>query len=114
MPYFIETNARFYYHEGSFKMDLELSRNIQLTNNLFFEVEVRGIAATKTIPQDEIGSGLNQMQYSLTPSYRLMPGMTAFLEYEHTVYHGPLKSILQRQGEATREDALFLGLNVVI
>ena len=35
MPYFIDTDARAYYHSGSAKLDLEFSRDTQITNNLF-------------------------------------------------------------------------------
>jgi CopA family copper-resistance protein len=114
MPYFIANNSRFYYHKGSFKMDVELGRSTQLTNNLFLGLKVRAIAATKTVRADQIGTGLNEMQYTVRPSYRLIPGIMAFMEYEHDQYHGNLKSIRRNVGEPGSEDSLFLGLIFII
>ena len=89
-------------------------RNTQLTNNLFFGTGFRAIAATKTIANDQIGSGLNQTQYILRPNYRLIPGIAAFLEYEHVKYHGVLKNIRLNNGESKSEDSIFIGLSFII
>lgn len=113
MPYFIDTDARLYYHRGSVKLDVELSRDSQITNNFFIRVGARSILATKTVVRDEIGSGLNQMRYIIRPYYRLMPGLAVFMEYEHEQAYGSLKNILKNQGEATREDTLTFGVAVL-
>ena len=63
MPYFIDTDVRGYYYSGSAKLDVELSRDTQITNNFFIRAGIRSILASKTVPQAEIGSGLNQMQH---------------------------------------------------
>ncbi|GGI93133.1 hypothetical protein GCM10007966_22130 [Legionella impletisoli] len=114
MYYFIDNSSRFYYHKGSFKADIEFGRNIQLTNNLFFGVEIRAIAATKTVREDQIGNGLNEMYFIAGPNYRLAPGIVAFVEYEHQQYYGALKSIRRQLGETTREDSVFFGLSFLI
>ena len=114
MYYFIANNSRFYYHKGALKADIEFMRNTQLTNNLFFGTGFRAIAATKTIANDQIGSGLNQTQYILRPNYRLIPGIAAFLEYEHVKYHGVLKNIRLNNGESKSEDSIFIGLSFII
>ena len=113
-PYFIDTNSRLYYHKGSLKVDLEFGRNTQLTNNLFLGTEIRAIAATKTIRADQIGNGLNEMFFILRPNYRLMPGITAFIEYEREQYYGRLKTIRRQIGEATKEDSVFFGLTLLL
>lgn len=113
MPYFIDTDARVYYYNGSTKLDLELSRDSQITNNFFIRAEIRGILATKTIPEDEIGSGLNQIQYSIRPYYRLMPGLDVFTEFEHDQDYGTLKTIHHNEGESDSENTLTLGLSVL-
>lgn len=113
-PYFISIDSRFYYHNGSLKADIELERNTQLTNNLFFGIELRGIAATKTIAPDRIGSGLNQIYYIARPNYRISPGIVGFIELEHQQYYGVLKKILRQTGEATREDSVYFGLSFLI
>ena len=114
MPYFIDTNLRAYLHEGSVKFDLQLSRDIQLTNNFFITPGIRSIAASKTVKDDEIGSGLNEMEYSVTPFYHIAPGISLFAEYTHERDHGRLKRIHRKEGESTRDDTLSFGISVVL
>lgn len=113
MPYFIDTNVRTYYHEGSIKFDIELSRDTQITNNFLIRLGVRSIAATKTVTQDEIGSGLMQMRYIVRPYYRLMPGLNLFAEYEHDQDYGAFKNIRRNRGESTSENTITFGLSVL-
>ncbi|WP_133129625.1 multicopper oxidase domain-containing protein [Legionella yabuuchiae] len=114
LPYFIANSSRFYYHKGSFKADIEFGRNTQLTNNFFIGIELRGIAATKTVVGDQIGSGLNETFVNVRPNYRIAPGISAFIEYEHEQYYGRLKSIRRQLGEPTSEDSVFMGLAFLI
>lgn len=113
MPYFIDTNARAYYHSGSTKLDVELSRDTQITNNFFIRTAIRSILATKTVEQAELGSGLNQMRYTVRPYYRLMPGLTIFTEYEHDQDYGAFKRIEQNDGESASENTITLGFTVL-
>ena len=102
------------HYDGSLKVDLELSRDTQISNNFFIRLGIRPIFATTTIPRAEIGSGLNQMRYIVRPYYRLAPGLTAFLEFEHEQYYGPLKNIRQNVGESTSENTLSLGVSLLL
>lgn len=113
MPYYITDDNRLYYHKGSFKLDVELGRNTQITNNLFFGISYRVIAATKTVVMDEIGRGLNETQFTLTPSYRLAPGLSVYAEYEHDQYYSRLKSIRRQLGKSLKEDTMSFGLAVL-
>lgn len=113
MPYFIETNFRTYYHDGSVKFDLELSRDTQITNNFFIRPEIRSIWATKTVTEDMIGSGLNQMRYFLRPYYRLRPGLNIYTELEYDQDYGAFKRIQGDEGQATSETTLSFGLSVL-
>lgn len=113
MPYFIDTNLRSYYHEGSVKFDGELSRDTQITNNFLIRLGIRSILATKTVTKDEIGSGLMQMRYIVRPYYRLRPGLNLFAEYEHDQDYGAFKSIRRSKGEATTENTITFGLSVL-
>lgn len=113
MPYFIETDVRAYYHDGSFKLDLELERDTQITNNFFIKAAIRGILATKTVEEDEIGSGLNQMRYIVAPFYRIMPGLNIVMEYEHERDYGALENIRQAEGESTTQDTLTFGFELL-
>lgn len=79
MPYFIETDLRAYYHAGNLKVDLEFSRDTQITNNFFLRTAIRGIVETKES---------NQMRYNIRPYYRVRPGMDIFVEYEREQDHG--------------------------
>ncbi|WP_133141328.1 multicopper oxidase domain-containing protein [Legionella moravica] len=113
MPYYIDTNIRTYYRDGSVKFDIQLARATQLTNNFFFLTGLRSILATHTVVKNEIGNGLNQMRYILRPYYRLKPGLSIFTEYEHDEEYGALKRILRSQGEATTQNTLTFGVAVL-
>lgn len=113
LPFFIETDVRGYYYQGSVKADIELSRDTQITNNFFVRVGIRGILASKTITSAQLGSGLNEMRYSLTPYYRLTPGLNIFAEYEHDVDYGAFKKLQQNSGESTLQNNLFVGLEAL-
>ncbi|HAT6942887.1 TPA: multicopper oxidase domain-containing protein [Legionella pneumophila] len=113
MPWYIDTNIRTYYRDGSVKFDIQLARANQLTNNFFFLTGIRSILATHTVVKNEIGNGLNQMRYILRPYYRLKPGLNIFSEYEHDVEYGALKRILRSQGEPTTQDTITLGVAVL-
>ena len=71
---------------------MELSRDTQITNNFFIRTGIRSILATKTVIQNEIGSGLNQMRFIVRPYYRLMPGLNLFTEFEHDQDYGAFKN----------------------
>lgn len=111
MPYFINLDARAYYHSNSAKFDLELSRDSQISNNFFIRTGIRGIFATKTNRTYEIGTGLNEMRYIIRPYYRLIPGLDIFAEYEHTQDYGKFKEIEALNREAVRDDTLTFGLS---
>ncbi|WP_367606666.1 multicopper oxidase domain-containing protein [Legionella sp. W05-934-2] len=113
MPWYIDTNIRTYYRDGSVKFDIQLARANQLTNNFFFLTGLRSILATHTVVKNEIGNGLNQMRYILRPYYRLKPGLNIFTEYEHDEEYGALKRILRSQGEPTTQDTITLGVAVL-
>jgi CopA family copper-resistance protein len=113
MPYYIDMNIRTYYHQGSVKLDAEFTRDTQLTNNVFLRTSFRSILATKTIVKNEIGSGLNQLRYTVRPYYRLMPGFNLFTEFEYNEDYGALKRILSNLGEATTETTVSFGVSVI-
>lgn len=111
MPYFIAVDARGYYRAGSAKLDLELSRDTQLTNNFFIRLALRGIAATNTVAQDEIGNGLNQARFILTPYLRVMPGLNVFAEYERQRYYGRTSELVRADGESVTENTYTVGVD---
>lgn len=113
LPWFIETDARFYMYQGSFKADIEFARNTQLTNNLFLNAAFRMIAATKTIPDAQLGSGLNELQYTLSPNYRLAPGIRVFAEYEYDKFYGKRKTLRGLEGQPGSDSLFYLGLNFI-
>lgn len=110
MPYFIDTDVRGYYHSGSAKLDIELSRDTQITNNFFIRAGIRSILASKTVLQDEVGSGLNQMRYMVRPYYRLMPGLNIFAEYENEKDYGAFRNMQINSGESAVQNTVTLGL----
>lgn len=114
MPYFIDTDLRTYYYSGSVKLDLELSRDTQITNNFFIRLGARSILASKTVTQAAIGSGLNQMRYIVRPYYRLMPGLNIFAEYEYEKDYDTFKNIQSNAGEQTKQNTVTFGLTVLL
>lgn len=109
-PYFIDTNLRAYWHAGSAKLDVQLSRDSQITNNFFIRTGIRSILATKTVVEDEVGSGLNELRFIVRPYYRLTTGVSLFMEYEHSQAYGSLRNLRSDAGEATTENTLTLGV----
>ena len=114
MPYFIDTNVRGYYYAGSAKLDVEFSRDTQITNNFLIRTGVRSILASKTVTQAGLGTGLNQMRYIVRPYYRLTPGLNIFAEYEHEEDYGPFKTIQISLGEPVNQNTLTFGLSVLL
>ena len=113
LPYFIDTNVRLYYFSGSTKLDAELSRDTQLTNNFLMRIGIRSILASKTVTHAEIGNGLNQIRYIVRPYYRVMPGLNLFAEFEHQQNYGTFKKLQSNQGELASENTLTFGLSVL-
>jgi CopA family copper-resistance protein len=113
MPYFIDTSVRGYYHSGSAKLDIDLSRDTQITNNFLVRLGVRSTLASKTVAQAQIGSGLNQMRYIIRPYYRFMPGLSVFVEYEHEQDYGIFKKQQKNAGELTIQNTWSLGLSLL-
>ena len=111
MPYFIQTDLRTYLHKGSVKFDLNLMRDTQLAHNLYFRIGLRSIFATRTIKEDNIGSGLNNLQWTFQPYYQINSNLTAYLQYEHTNNYGKLRKILNTNGESASENSFSLGLD---
>lgn len=109
--YNIDTNFRFYSHEGSVKLDAELIRDNKITEKFLVKTSVRSILATSTVSEDEIGSGLNQMRYFVRPYYRLTPELNVFIEYEHVQDYGATASIRDGIDEETTENLVLLGLS---
>lgn len=113
MPYFIDTDLRIYLYRGSIKLDLELSRDTQITNNFLIRTGLRTIAASKTIDSAELGNGLNQMRYVIRPYYRLVPGLNIFLEYENEENYGAFKAMEIASGESATQNTVTLGFTMI-
>lgn len=113
LPYFIETDVRAYRYSGSTKLDIELTRDTQITNNFFISLGVRSILATQTVTNAAIGSGLNQMQYTLRPYYRLMPGLNIFAQFERDKYYGDFRNIQVNTGNSSTDNTLTFGASMI-
>lgn len=110
MPYFIDTDLRSYWHAGSVQLNAELSRDTQLTHHVFLRLALEGIVASKTVAQDEIGNGLNTLEWSVRPYYQFNSNLALYIEYKHIQHYGTLKTILQEEDEATLEDRYNFGV----
>lgn len=113
MPYFIDTNIRSYLNQGSIKLDAEFFRDTQITDNFFIRAGIRSILASKTISADEIGSGINDMEYTIRPFYRLMPGLDIYAQFQHTQYYGVTKNIRAYENNSTIENTVTAGFAVL-
>lgn len=113
MPYFIDTDIRAYLHKGSFKMDIDLSRDNQITRRFFIRTGIRSILATQTIETDKIGTGINEIEYSVRPYYQLHPKLAIFTEYNHTHFHGVQKNLRSFEGKAARETNWKVGFSAL-
>jgi CopA family copper-resistance protein len=114
MPYFIDIEVRGYFYRSSAKLDIELSRDTQITNNFFVRLGARGILATNTVTWAAIGSGLNQIQYILRPYYRVMTGLNIFAEFERDQYYGSFKNIQLNSGNSGKENTLTFGVAILL
>lgn len=113
MPYFIDTDLRLYYHDSSVKADLELARNTLIAHNFFIRTAVRGIFATKTVPHEEVGSGLNEFEFTFRPYYQINPTVAVYLQYQYTGNYGETKRLLQQDGEPANENRCSVGLSLL-
>ena len=113
MPYFIDTDFRIYNHKGSTKFDLELTRDTQITNNFFIQVGLRGIGATKTIVEDEIGSGFDELRFTVRPFYRVGTNFDLYFEYEYDRFYDEVAKILKTKDEPTRENTYSFGVSML-
>jgi len=112
-PYFIDTDVRAYWHSGAGKLDIELGRDTQLMRLFFLRTSVRGMVATKTVEHDQIGSGLNFMEYKVRPFWQVLPNLAFFVEWNYTDYYGAARNILLSNDEATSENAWSIGFSVL-
>ncbi len=113
LPYFIDTDARIYMHDGSYQLNLELSRDTQITDKFFIRTGIQAIMATKTVTQANIGSGLNQMQYIIRPYYQLMPNVQLYTEFNYSYDYGALTNIDSSEGQSNHSALLLFGASVL-
>jgi len=113
-PYFIYTNLRTYLHEESVKFDLQISRDTQLAHNLFIKTGLRGVLATQAVKKDQIGRGLNYIEYIVKPYIMLTPGISLFTEFDFTQDYGNLKKIVHKKGQSTNETVLMVGISLLM
>lgn len=112
-PYFIYTNLRTYLHEGSVKFDLQLSRDTQLFHNIYLRTGLRGVLATHAVKKDQIGRGLNYIEYIVRPYITLTPGVALYTELDFTQDYGNLRKILHKTGQSTNETVLMAGVSLL-
>lgn len=113
MPYFIYTNLRGYYYSTSLKLDAELFRDSQITDAFFIRTGLRGIFATRTVINAEIGNGFNQIRYIIRPYYFLTSGLSIFAEYEHEQDYGSFKAMQIDNNEPAAQDTIILGISML-
>ena len=114
MPFFIDTNFRLYYHDNSAKADLEFSRDTMIGHDFFIRTAVRGIFATKTVSHDEIGSDINEFEFTLRPYYQINQVMAVYFQYQYTEHYDEKKQLLQEENELTNENRYGIGLSLLL
>jgi FtsP/CotA-like multicopper oxidase with cupredoxin domain/uncharacterized protein involved in copper resistance len=112
-PYFIQTDIRAYYHSGSSKLDVDLSRDTQIAHNFFIRTEVEGLFANKTVAHDLVGSGFNELQLTLRPYYQINPTLAVYAQYQHTSNYGNTKQLFQENNLSISDNTYSLGLSLL-
>ena len=110
LPYSINVDFRIYLRKGSFKFDLDFNRTTHLYKKLFLNITMRSIWATKKIIEDEVGSGLNELQIEIQPYYVLTHWLSIYLEYKYDQYVGNSKTLQRSSGDETSSNDIRLGL----
>ncbi len=113
MPFFIDTDARGYFHDGSAKLDLEFARNTQLMDRLFLYTSIRGIAATKTVQKDDVGSGLDETEFVIGPGWQWTPYLETYIQFESTNYYGQTKTVRQNDGYDIHDNIFKVGVSLL-
>jgi len=70
--------------------------------------------ASKTVIQDEVGSGFNQLRLTIRPYYRLAPGFDIFTEFEYEQSYGVQKQIQLSNGEPASDSRLTIGFSMLL
>lgn len=112
-PYFIETDIRAYYHNGSSKLDVDLTRDTQIAHNFFIRTEIEALFANKTVVHDLVGSGLNELQLTLRPYYQINPTLAVYVQYQHTSNYGNTQRLFQENNLTTSDNAYSVGLSLL-
>ncbi len=113
-PFFIDTNLRIYNHAGSTKFDLIFGRETWIYKRLFLSSELRFVSATKTIARDMIGNGLNFIEFDIGPQIIIAPYFSVQAQYEYTRFYGSRARLLRDENEATSDNLIFLGFNLLV
>lgn len=112
-PYFIQTDIRAYYHNGSSKLDLDFSRDTQITHNFFIRTEIESLFASKTVARDLVGSGFNELQLTLRPYYQINPTLAVYVQYQHTGNYGNTQTLFQENNLSTNDNTYSVGLSLL-
>lgn len=113
MPYFIDTQLRAYFYQGSIKFDAELSRDIQITNNFFIRLGVESIFATANVNSAPISSGMNEMQYRIRPYYRIAPAVDIYAQYQYTHDYNLLAKLDQQRNDSPNDTIYTIGVSLL-
>lgn len=114
MPYFINADVRLYDYAGTQKLDVDLERDTQITNNFFIRLEVEGVLGSNTNTRGEIGSGLNDVRYTFRPFYRVSPGWTVYVQYEYQKNTGTFRKMQLADGVSSTQHAIMLGVTALL
>lgn len=114
IPYFIDTDIRLYDYAGTQKLDLDLERDTQLTNNFFMRLGIEGLFGSQTNMRAVIGSGLNYMRYTLRPFYRVAPGWTLYAQYEYQKNTGAFKQMEWADGVPSAQHMITFGVTALL
>ena len=112
-PYFIQTDIRAYYHNGSSKLDLDFSRDTQIAHNFFIRTEIEGLFSSKTVARDLVGSGFNELQLTLRPYYQINPTLAVYVQYQHTGNYGNTQTLFQENNLSINDNTYSVGLSLL-
>lgn len=108
-PFFIDTDIRLYLHQSLLKADIDLKRDTLIAHNFYLRTGVRAIIATKTKIRNQIGSGVNYLEYTILPFIAIAPGWDIYAGVDLTQYYGKTKKIRRHQRLSSHETVAKIG-----
>ncbi|MEZ5529692.1 MAG: copper resistance protein B [Porticoccaceae bacterium] len=112
-PYFIDTDLVFYQSDDHAELNLEIERKFMLTNRWALLLGIETLWSSNEVEQQELGEGWNSIERRASLYYFHNPQLKLFLEYRVEQLWDDRKDIARDDNEHTREEGVYLGMEVM-